>query len=423
MRKVLNIIGGLLLLMAATAIASPSFAANYNVINTFCREGGSCPNGSDGFGLVRDASGNLYGVAKGGVPYSGVGIVFELSPNTSPGAWSYRIIHTFCETAGCEASSIPATGLIIDKSGNLYGTTLGGGPPNAGVVYKLSPNADRSQWSYAIIARFGEERGWEPFGDLSYVGKSTGLPYDGISPLYGETDYSSQNGFHGAVYELRPADGTPAWTFNTIYRFCKTDCLDGDLALPVTVDSVGNLYGSTELGGQHAAGVVFRLSPKPHHGWKQMVLHAFCSEANCADGQTPTGSVYVDGSGNIFGITSAGGASCAQVSQGCGVAYELLPDGHERVLHTFCQTDCADGASPVSLVSDGAGNLFGLSSTGTFVLRNGKRFEMLLPLCQAKACGNPYGFSVYSPTALVGTGANGLFGSGVVFEITHKPLP
>src|SRR5438132_1655370 len=134
-----------------------------------------------------------------------------------------------------------------------------------------------------------------------------------------------------------------------LYSFCQqTGCSDG--ATPhagLITDSAGNLYGTTYFGGNASdAGTVFQLTPNGSGGWTQTVLYAFCQQDACADGQNPRSGLIIDGSGNLYGTTTAGG------SNGYGAMFELTPSGKawsQTVLYSFCaQTGCADGADPSS---------------------------------------------------------------------------
>src|SRR5580704_4321826 len=84
---------------------------------------GNYPNST----LVMDRAGNLYGTTGNGgagcVPVGGCGIVFELTPSTNGGSWAETILYSF---QGSTDGALP-TGVILDGSGNLYGTTTNGG--------------------------------------------------------------------------------------------------------------------------------------------------------------------------------------------------------------------------------------------------------------------------------------------------------
>lgn len=128
----------------------------------------------------------------------------------------------------------------------------------------------------------------------------------------------------------------------------------------VVFDQAGKLYGTTQFGGAHAQGTVFRLT-HTSTGWKETVLHSF---AGGSDGSVPIGGVILDGAGNLYGTTSGGGDPVCQ----CGTVFKLTPSGTgwaASTLHTF--TGGSDGASPAaSLVFDGAGNLYGTTVHGGY---------------------------------------------------------
>ncbi len=161
----------------------------------------------------------------------------------------------------------------------------------------------------------------------------------------------------------RPAQ---AQTETVLYNFCsQPNCSDG--ASPwsrLTFDGAGNLYGTTMFGGASGRGTVFELSPNGSGGWNESVLYSFCSAPNCTDGWGPSYSyVMLDSVGNLYGTTEAGGAN------GVGTVFELSPSGtswNETVLYSFCSVgdyNCTDGTSPLSgLIMDQAGNLYGTTT-------------------------------------------------------------
>ncbi len=162
----------------------------------------------------------------------------------------------------------------------------------------------------------------------------------------------------GVVFELSPPKmGQKTWTETEVHAFNGTN---GRLPFAgLILDGAGDLYGTTALGGPYKYGVVFKLSP-PEAGqsaWTETVLHAF----NGADGESPSSSLLEDGSGDLYGTTPYGGA------QSQGVVFKLSPPAAgqtawtERVLRSF---NGADGASPSSLIADGAGNLYGTTTFG-----------------------------------------------------------
>jgi uncharacterized repeat protein (TIGR03803 family) len=82
--------------------------------------------------LLRDGSGNLYGTSGGGGAF-GKGTVFKLDATGK----KEIVLHSF---AGGSDGEQPVAGLIRDAAGNFYGTTLfGGDVAQDGVVFKITP--------------------------------------------------------------------------------------------------------------------------------------------------------------------------------------------------------------------------------------------------------------------------------------------
>ena len=258
--------------------------------------------GSDGaaplFGdLVFDQAGNLYGTAAaGGItsgncsPVGGCGVVFELTP--THGGWTETVLHSF-NLDGSDGY-YPNSGVIFDSSGNLYGTTVYGGADNAGAVYELTHSG--SGWVESILYSSGTE-GDLPVGGLvmdragnlygstalggSYgdgtifelapsggnwtftllhtftgdVGPEDSLTMDAAGNLYGTT---FTDGLYdaGSVFKLMPGSG--GWTYVDLYDFHDAGTLPSG---NVILDSSGNLYGTAQDGGSGRAGVVWEISP------------------------------------------------------------------------------------------------------------------------------------------------------------------
>ncbi len=192
----------------------------------------------------------------------------------------------------------------------------------------------------------------------------TQLTFDAHGDLYGVTQLGGEHG-GGTVFELSPVTG--GWQETVIYNFCSsTGCVDGNGPDGgVVIDAKGNLYGTAEFGGTKGLGVVFELSPSAS-GWTETVLYNFCQQRGCADGDEPFAKMIMDSAGNLYGTTSIGGTGGGN---GNGVAFKLTRGASgwtESVLYKFCQqTNCADGSQPWGgLVMDHAGNLYGTTSQG-----------------------------------------------------------
>ncbi len=307
---------------------------------------GAYPSGN----LVFDASGNLYGTtSRGGTGTScgstGCGTVFELSP--SSGTWTETVLHNFKYDPD---GALPA-GLTFDASGNLYGTTAGGGINTRGAAYSLSPPKQHGgKWNEKVIYNFNG------FGVIP----NPGLVFDGQGSLYG-TYYVLDLQFCdvgcGTVFKLKPARGQ--WTETDVYDFLGGGN-GGQPPAGVIRDSQGNLYGTGALGGNNF-GIVFELKPSGSQ-WKETMLHNFCSRNNCADGSFPLAGLVMDGNGVLYGTTYWGGKGCGN----CGVVFKLNHTGNawqETVLHDFEGGD-SDGVNPQeNLILDGQGNIYGTANT------------------------------------------------------------
>lgn len=283
--------------------------------------------------LVFDATGNLYGTSSGGGENQ-LGAVYKLTPGAN-GVWTETTIHSF---AGIKAGdgAYPYSGLAEDAAGNLYGTTTEGGARNYGAVYELTPNADGG-WSETILYSFAGGTG---DGDAPLAG----VTFDGAGNLYGTTLNDGEHGF-GTVFEMSP--GASGWTETTIYNFTGK-ALAASQA-PVWLDAAGNLYGTT-CGIGPNWGAVFQLA-NSGGTWKETTLHRFVT---AGDGACPIGGVTPDAHGNLYGTTAAGGTN------NYGVVYEVAKAAGgawtEKVLYSFAGGN--DGTGPWSGLTTGKGGIF-----------------------------------------------------------------
>jgi uncharacterized repeat protein (TIGR03803 family) len=138
--------------------------------------------------------------------------------------------------------------LLLDKFGNLYGTTETGNCCG-GVVYELTKQGN--EWKETIVYSFqGGSSGNQPYA---------GVVMDSAGNLYGTTDGGGSDSGCGVIYKLAPT-GQGKWKYSVLHRFGASHdgCAPaGNLA----IDSNGNLYGGTALGGLYGGGVVFELTP------------------------------------------------------------------------------------------------------------------------------------------------------------------
>lgn len=251
---------------------------------------GQAPYGS----LVFDSSGNLYGTTPDGGLYSH-GIVFELTP-TAKGQWTETILHDFNSLDG----NSPYAGVIIDASGNLYGTTNSGGANNEGAVFELSPQGD-GQWNESVLYSFADQNSVGAFPYASLI-------FDTAGNLYGTVFGTLNNS--GSVFQLSPQAGGQ-WTATALGG-------SGNGYGGVVMDAAGNLYGTANGGiDGWPIGWMFKLSPKPNGGWVEALLHDFSQ--NGRDGYNPLSNLILDKANNVYGVTYQGGTNDT------GTVFEIVP--------------------------------------------------------------------------------------------------
>ncbi len=242
-------------------------------------------------GVIFDGAGNLYGTTSRGGPYQ-YGTVFRLTPNQG-GTWTESVIHCF-EGYDYYDGSLPLSGIILDKSGNLYGTTSAGGAYGYGTVYELRPQAG-GKWKEEVLYSFNNtgKGGYSP---------AAGLIFDSAGGLYGTASKGGASG-NGTVFKLTSKSGGK-WTERVIHQFAGTK--DGaDPLAGLVFDRQGALYGTTNGGGSSGLGTVFKLTLKGG-AWKETVLHSFTDRAG---GGNPAAGLVLDSRGNLYGTTTGRGDS------------------------------------------------------------------------------------------------------------------
>ena len=306
------------------------------VLYSFGTNGGAS-DGAQPQRVIFDKSGNLFGTTlsggifgcNGGFIYCGT--VFELSPNGS-GGWTETLPSLLNFPGG---GTLPNPGLTADQSGNLYGTTNeGGGSTNCrfgcGTVFELSPNGSGGWTGRTLYSFQGQSDGALPFA---------GMVVDQSGNFYGTTRNggggntvncaTAEGDGCGTVYKLSP-NGSGGWTETTLYAFQGGN--DGGAPTdPVILDQSGNLFSTTRYGGGSAkcaagslfCGAVFELSPNGSGGWTESVLYGFQGGNDGDFDNSSTGGVIRDQAGNLYGTTSSGGGTgCGGF--GCGTVYEVL---------------------------------------------------------------------------------------------------
>jgi uncharacterized repeat protein (TIGR03803 family) len=407
------------ILFLASSVAAGQ--AQYNVIYSFGTNpgDGSIPNG----GLLFDQSGNIYGTTQtggSGTKCQFCGTVFELSPSQG-GGWTETVIHNFCSQTDCADGEEPAAGLIPDKLGNLYGTTVQGGVNQAGTVFELSPPIEGGSWTETILWNFdtGIDDGVLPYSRLNW---------DAAGNLYGTTSAGGVSG-GGAVFELSP-NGDGSWAETVLYMFCPNDqrlrnCPDGVGPLAgVSFDKSGNLYSTTFAGGNSDRwGVLYELSPMPGGNWTETTLYKFVGKG----GGKPLSAVNFDEAGNAY-VTASSGAPDSP--GGCGGVFKFIPNvggGGKKLSYLFFPAGTGCNPDAGVLLDDqthtvygtthfggnrGGGNVYGIT---------GNKGTVLYSFCSESNCVDgvyPSGSLTANANKLYSTTTQGGgFNQGVVFEI------
>ncbi len=187
------------------------------------------------------------------------------------------------------------------------------------------------------------------------------LVADSQGNLFGARQCGSGSPVAAGVFEISYVPGI-GWRYSTIYEFTN-DASGVALQNGLAIDSSGDLYGTTYLGGAHECGMVYKLQPAASGHWTETVLYNFGALPQLADGCNPEAGLIFDNKGNLYGTTGWGGTNAG----GAGVAFELTPNSNgewsDTVLHSF--RGPPDGSGPnSSLVFDNSGNLYGTTSTG-----------------------------------------------------------
>jgi len=262
-------------------------------------------------------------------------ILFLLGTVAAPRAQAQTFTILYSFTGYPENGVSPFGGLVIDPAGNLYGVTQAGGSPppsDGGTVFKLDSSGMES-----VLHSFTGLDGAIPYA---------GLVLDAAGNLYGTTLFGGSSGY-GTVFKL-----SPSGTETVLHSFTNAGGDGADPFAGLLVDTVGNLYGTTQVGGSSGYGTVFKLDSSG----TETVLYSFTNSDG--DGAYPLAGLVMDTAGNLYGTTDDGGSS------GYGTVFKLDPSGAETVLHSFTNAG-GDGAYPFAgLVTDTAGNLYGTTIQG-----------------------------------------------------------
>ncbi|MGO9369128.1 MAG: choice-of-anchor tandem repeat GloVer-containing protein [Terriglobales bacterium] len=324
-------------------------------IYSFCLQGtppSDCPDGYQPLApLVQASNGDLYGTTlRGGA--NNEGTVFKI---TTGGMLT--TVYSFCSLSGCVDGIQPQGPLFQASNGNLYGTTsFDGANSGWGTIFKMTLAG-----KLTTIVNFA----YTPGGNMPVAGLIEASNGD----LYGMTPTGGGNG--GCTYDCGTVFKiTAAGKITYLHGFCSlSGCADGGNPEGALVQaSNGNFYGTTSVGGANGQGTVFEITP----AGKLTTLYSFCSESGCADGSSPRSTLIQATDGNLYGTTEYGGNEYDGVvgycfaSYGCGTIFEITSAGKLTTLYSFCaQNGCTDGYfPPAGLTQDTNGIFYGTAPGG-----------------------------------------------------------
>jgi uncharacterized repeat protein (TIGR03803 family) len=275
--------------------------------------------------------------------------------------------------------------------------------------------------------------------------------------FYGTTAYGGESSSYcpfsfgcGTVFKI-----TPDGKLTTLYSFCRNaNCTDGTSPVGALYQGAnGNFYGAAAFGGtsnycstvfptDYGCGTIFEITP----GGKIKTLYNFCSQANCADGAAPNGSLVLGPNGNLYGTVEEGGAHCVNADggyNGCGTVFEITAAGKLSTVYSFCAQIrsngiCTDGNTPLAgLVLAPNGNFYGTTPYGgssstcvssgcgtVFELTPAGKLTTLYSFCTKAHCADGVlpanGLMQASNGKFYGTTEDGgnTSNAGTVFEIT-----
>jgi uncharacterized repeat protein (TIGR03803 family) len=326
-------------------------AGKLNVIHEFCQNG--CTDGGAPFsGLFLSSGGNFYGTTTQDLVNHG-GTVYSITPSGK--------VTSLVSFTGGGGQGTPY-GPVTEVNGDFYGITALGGSAQDGTTYKLTPSG-----TLTTLHTFNGANG----DQVGLVGE--GLLQAPNGDFYGLTPFGTQNSNTcGTLFKMTPAGAT-----TTLSRFANTSAQGCEPATDLVLGD-GNFYGTALTGGLANEGTIFKATPDG----TLTVLYSFCSQSNCADGSTPNAGMILGTDGNFYGTTIFGGASNG------GTIFQITPGGTFKTLYSFCsQADCADGETSYStLIQATDGDFYGTTSDGGGSENGGTVFKLstgLAPFVQS----------------------------------------
>jgi len=313
---------------AGTVFEIASGSGTITTLASFDNTNGQGPRG----GVVVDSSGNVFGTTNGGGAYSD-GTIYEIAHGSG-------VITTLASFNGTNGST-PWGNLMMDSSGNLYGTTASGGANGSGTVFEVAHGSG----NITTLVSFNGTNGRNLRG---------GVIMDAAGDIFGTTYGGGAYG-NGTVFEIVAGSGI----ITSLASFNVTNGAHPDAA--VVMDAAGDIFGTTYSGGANSKGTVFEIV---HGSGTITTLASF----NGANGQTPEADLVLDSAGDLFGTTNGGGANSD------GTLFEIVHG--TGIITTLASFNGTNGQNPAAgVVMDSHGNLFGTTSSDS-VEGDGTVFEL-----------------------------------------------
>ncbi|HUK43378.1 MAG TPA: choice-of-anchor tandem repeat GloVer-containing protein [Candidatus Bathyarchaeia archaeon] len=354
----------LVLALFCVAISIASSAQAFTTLTSFGGANGNGPTAS----LIQGVDGNFYGTTINGG--TGMGSDQCLPPYGGCGtvfkvtpSGTITALYSFCSQPNCSDGSFPRSGLVPGADGNYYGTTQNGGTSCPPLGCGTVFKVTPAG-TLTILHKFCSQLNC-PDG----FGPESGLVLASDGNFYGTTQGGGTH-FEGTIFRL-----SPSGDLTTLYNFCSlTNCADGSQPIGGLIQATdGNLYGTTVLGGTLGLGSVFRITLSG----ALTTLYSF----NGNYGSAPVAPLIQASDGNFYGTTQSGGNNNNSCSDGCGTVFKITPGGTLTTLHSFSGPD--GGLALAGLVqardgilygttwnagANGFGTVFKITTGGTFFL-------------------------------------------------------
>jgi uncharacterized repeat protein (TIGR03803 family) len=334
-------------------------------LHSFVGTDGVNPSG----GLVMDSSGNLFGIASTAASNTD-GEIYEMENGS--GGFTYRTLYTFTFADSSTAGYGPKGRLVLDSSGNLYGTTDSGGANGEGNIFEITRASINGTPSASTLYSFGSATGG---ADGTFPEYGLAISTTGTLTLYGTTTTGGNNpmnieGGDGVVFKYVPSTNT----YTVLHAFQSNHQLSSDNGAnpssTVTMDGSGNLFCTTQFSSSGTGyGELYEIS-----GTTASPLFDFGDDGplganpGFVDGRNPLGNLSVDSGGNVYGTTEEAGPTFngSTGANNFGTVYRIdSSTGHFADVWGFPTPTGSGNWNPEGgLVIDSVGNIFGTTREG-----------------------------------------------------------